>query len=64
MNLQEFAALKPGSKIENPSTGSKGEVTEATDSGVRVVWGPRSQHEYKFYYSVIGTAWMNWIVQP
>lgn len=64
MNLQEFAALKPGHKIENPTTGSKGEITEATDSGVRVVWGVRHAQEHKFFYSVIGTAWMNWVVQP
>lgn len=64
MNLQEFAKLKPGHKIENPSTGSKGEIVEATDSGVRVVWGERNEHEHRFFYSVVGTAWMNWTVQP
>lgn len=61
MNLQEFAKLKIGSKIENPSTGSKGEIVEATDSGVRVVWGERGEHETRFFYSVVGTAWMNWV---
>lgn len=60
MNLQEFAALKAGDKIENPSTGSAGEVTEATPSGVRIVWGARHQHEHPFFYSVQSTAWMNW----
>lgn len=64
MNLQEFAKLKLGDKIENPSTGSKGEIVEATDSGVRVVWGDphdRNNHATKFFYSVVGTAWMNWV---
>lgn len=61
MNLKEFAALAVGDKIENPATGSgSGEVVEATDSGVRVVWGQRGEHEHKFFYSVVGTAWMNW----
>lgn len=62
VNIKEFAALKPGDKIENPSHGgaSVGEVVEATDSGVRVVWGPRHDSEHKFFYSVVGTAWMNW----
>lgn len=62
MTLKEFAALKPGSKIENPSTGSNGEVVEATDSGVRVVWGDRHAHETRFFYSVVGTTWMNWVI--
>lgn len=63
MNLQEFAALKAGDKIENPMLGgsSPGEVVEASDSGVRVVWGARNEHEQKFFYSVVGTAWMNWV---
>ena len=62
MNIKEFAALKVGSKIENPSTGGGvGEVVEATDSGVRVVRGERHERETKFFYSVMGTAWMNWV---
>lgn len=63
MNIKEFAALKPGDKIENPSTGGvgTGEVVEATDSGVRVVWGTRHQRETRFFYSVVGTSWMNWV---
>lgn len=64
MNLRELAALKEGDKIENPSTGSKGVVVEATDSGVRVIWGERypdaPERERKFFYSSVGTAWMNW----
>jgi len=47
MNLQEFAALKVGDKIENPADGgaSVGEIVETLDRGVRVVWGaaPRSR---------------------
>ena len=61
MNIKEFAALKAGDKIDNPSTGSSGEVVEAADSGVRVVWGARGEHEHKFFYSVVGTSWMNWV---
>lgn len=62
MNIKEFAALKVGDKIENPSHGgaSIGEITEATPSGVRLVWGPRHDRETKFFYSVISTAWMQW----
>lgn len=62
MNIKEFAALKPGDKIENAAPGgsSVGEVVEATDSGVRVVWGPRHDHEKLFFYSVVGTAWYQW----
>ncbi len=64
MNIQEFAALKVGDKIENPATGGgTGEVVEASDSGVRVVWGARGEHEHKFFYSVVGTAWLNWVKQ-
>lgn len=69
MNIQEFAALKVGDKIENPAAGDgKGEIVEATDSGVRVVWGPRTVEnrtwERRFFYSVVGTAWMNWVKVP
>ena len=62
MNLQEFAALKVGDKIENHAVGGTGygEIIECTPSGVRVVWGQRHDRETKFFYSVIGTAWMNW----
>lgn len=66
MNLQEFAALKPGDKIENPSTGGvgTGEITETTSSGVRVVWGNRHPRETPFFYSAVGTSWMNWTYAP
>jgi hypothetical protein len=62
MNLQEFSALTPGDKIENHAAGGtgRGEIVECTSSGVRVVWGPRHDKETKFFYSVVGTAWMQW----
>lgn len=60
MNLQEFNALKVGDKIDNPATGSKGEVVETSASGVRVVWGPRGENERKFFYAGLTTAWMQW----
>lgn len=61
MNMQEFAALKVGDKIENPmSPGSTAEVVETTDTGVRIVWGARHPHETRFYYSANSTAWMHW----
>lgn len=62
MTLQEFSALKPGDKIENHAVGGvgHGEIVECTSSGVRVVWGRRHDRETKFFYSVIGTAWMPW----
>lgn len=61
MDLVEFAALKPGDKIENNAFGvNKGEVVGATAGGVRVVWGPRHGRETVFFYSVNTTAWMHW----
>ena len=62
MNIKEFAALKVGDKIENPAfaSGRRGAVVECSSSGVRVVWGPRHDRETKFFYSVIGTSWMQW----
>ena len=66
MKLQEFSALKVGDKIENHAVGGvgHGEIVECTPSGVRVVWGKRFDHETKFFYSVVGTAWMNWSKVP
>lgn len=63
MDLKEFSALKVGDKIENPSTGNDGTgtIVETTDSGVRVVWGPRHDKETRFFFSVVGTSWMNWV---
>lgn len=62
MNLQEFAALCVGDKIENLSLGNSGtgEVVEATEKGVRVVWGPRNDRETRFFYGAMGTAWFSW----
>lgn len=61
MNLQEFAALKVGDKVTNPMNNHcPGEVVEVTDSGVRLVWGPRAERETRFFYSVNGTAWFHW----
>jgi hypothetical protein len=61
MNIKEFAALKVGDKIENPSLGHDfGEVVECSSSGVRIVWGRRHDREMKFFYSVVGTAWTQW----
>lgn len=62
MNIKEFGALKVGDKIDNlVSAGlNRGEVIECTSSGVRVVWGPRHHREMKFFYSVVGTSWMQW----
>ena len=62
MNLKEFSALKVGDKIENLAIGgsSVGEVVTQEPNGVRVVWGPRHDRETRFFYSVVGTAWMQW----
>lgn len=58
MNLQEFAALKPGDLIDNHMSGSQGKVTEAAERGVHVAWGGNST--VTFFYNVAGTAWMHW----
>lgn len=62
MTLQEFAKLKKGDKIENRAfgEGNVGEVVSVEPNGVRVVWGPRSEHETPFFFGVQGTAWMHW----
>lgn len=62
MNLQEFAALKTGDKIENAMSVSQGEVTEVTQAGVRVRWGVAAQlgADVTFTYSVQSTAWFHW----
>lgn len=57
MNLQQFAALKPGDKISNPFGFSHGVVASVSDSGVRVRWEPATMD---FFYSVNSTAWMHW----
>lgn len=61
MNLQEFAALKVGDKIENIYTSSVGKVSNVDPSGVRVKW---SEHSPTFFYSVSSTAWMHWNKLP
>lgn len=62
MNLQEFAALKVGDKIENAMTSSQGVVTETTSNGVRVTWGPLAAFVAfsGFLYPAHSTAWMHW----
>lgn len=62
MNLQEFAALAVGDKIENNAFGQsgEGEVVAVEASGVRVVWGPVTPNATRFFYSVQSTAWMHW----
>lgn len=57
MNLKEFAALKVGDKIENPTTGGMGTVSAVADAGVKVQWGVSA---LEFFYSVNTTAWMHW----
>lgn len=63
MNLVEFNALKPGDKIDNPMSGSRGEVIEADKTGVRVKWG----HAHGLddtgmprHYSRMSTIWFHW----
>lgn len=60
MNIQQFAALKVGSKISLPAAGngSIGTVTEISDAGVYVAWGANAARP--FFYSVNSTAWFQW----
>lgn len=58
MNIEEFAALKPGDEIENLATNSRGKVTEVKPGGVMLAWGGNTIAT--FYYSVNGTAWFQW----
>lgn len=61
MNLQQFAALKVGDKIENAMSQSSGVVTEATDQGVKVRWGAGTPgRDVTFTYTVNGTSWFHW----
>jgi hypothetical protein len=60
MNLQEFAALKPGDKIENHLSGSSGTITEVKPMGVHVRWGVQEGNVVSFFYSVQGTTWFHW----
>lgn len=59
MNLQEFAKLAKGDKIENAFAGSQGEVTEVTTGGVRIRWGAAPTSP-TYEYSVQSTAWFHW----
>ena len=58
MNVQEFAALKVGDKIENAMSHSTGEVTEVNAYGVRVAWG--LSKTFCPLYTVNSTAWFHW----
>lgn len=62
MNLQEFAALKVGDKIENHAFGTKGEITQVNAVGVRVAWDgdPIADAAVTFQYAVNGTSWTHW----
>lgn len=65
MNLQEFAALKVGDKIENHMSHSSGVVTEVSKTGVHVRWGVQAGNIVTFHYSVHGTVWFHWsLVEP
>jgi len=58
MDLKEFAALKPGDRIDNHMSGSHGQVMEAAPRGVHVAWG--GNNIVTFFYNVAGTAWTHW----
>lgn len=60
MNLQEFAALKKGDKIENNAMNgtSTGTVIAVDGQGVHVAWG--KPDAMPFGYSVQSTAWFHW----
>lgn len=62
MNLQQFAKLKEGDKIEScvGAGTTYGEVVEVDKAGVKIVWGQRSPHERHFHFSVQSTAWFHW----
>lgn len=56
MNLQDFAALKPGDRIEGMN-GSKGEIVGLEDNGVQLRWDGSS---HVFTFVAQSTAWMHW----
>lgn len=60
MNVQEFAALKVGDRIENHLSQSSGVVTEVGKMGVHVRWGVQAGNVVSFFYSVQGTIWFHW----
>jgi hypothetical protein len=58
MNLKEFAALQVGDVIDNPMMpGSRADVVERTDRGVRICWQGSST---RFFFDAQSTAWMHW----
>ncbi len=63
MNIEQFAKLKVGDKVQNLALGSGvGEVVKVAEGGITVRWPPS---EREFYYSVQGTAWFQWsVVDP
>jgi hypothetical protein len=61
MNIQQFAALKVGDKVDNPMNGSRGEVTKVQERGVSVAWGGNA---LDFYYPVEGNTWLHWELVP
>lgn len=61
MNMQEFAALKVGDKVDNHMSQSQGVVAEITAAGVRVRWGDGTPGStISFMYSVNTTSWTHW----
>jgi hypothetical protein len=66
MNVQEFAVLKAGDKIENPMSHSRGEVVEANAKGVAVRWfgvGMAGAGTIR-HYSAQSTIWFHWSYAP
>lgn len=70
MNIKEFAALKPGDRITNPMSASRGVVVGVDDKGVSIHWGGdvgrRTQEGATGtirHYSVASTIWMHWSVE-
>jgi len=59
MNVQEFAKLKAGDRVESMN-GGVGTITETTGTGIRVCWGEPGSTTFAF--SINSTAWMHWTV--
>ncbi len=57
MNLQQFASLKVGDKVENKFTRCVAEITEVRNDGVRASWYAGTP---SFFYSVSSTTWLHW----
>lgn len=61
MNMQEFAALKEGDRVDNPMSQSSGVVVERKPNGVKVRWGDGAPgRTVEFFYDVQSTSWMHW----